>query len=147
MVSIIIVGRITRDAELKYTGSGDPIMNFSIATDRGVKKGNEWAKESSFWNCSLWGKRAESLNQYMTKGTQVAVSGEAYEDHWEKDGAKQTRVKVSAHEIQLLGGKSQDKPADKPRGDLGYGTTPASQQGRQPAQPPLDDDFLDDIPF
>jgi single-strand DNA-binding protein len=145
MVSITIVGRLTRDAELKYLQSGDPILGFSIATDRSAKKGNEWIKEPSYWNCTLWGKRAESLNQYMTKGTQVAVTGEAYSDNWEKDGVKHTQVKVNSHEIMLLGGKSQQStpPADKPRGDLGYGTTPASQQA-MPAQ----GDFVDDpIPF
>jgi single-strand DNA-binding protein len=147
MVSITIIGRLTRDGELKYTASGDPIMNFSVATDRRAKKGNEWVKEPSFWNCTLWGKRAESLQQYMTKGTQVAVTGEAYEDSWEKDNVKHTRVKVNAHEIMLLGGKPQQAsqqstpPAEKPRGDIGYGTTPASQQAK-PAG-----DFQEDIPF
>ena len=77
----------------------------------------------------------------MIKGTQVAVSGEAFEDHWEKDGVKQSRVKVNANEIQLLGGKSQDKPTDKPRGDLGYGTTPASHQSKPAQQPEFDDQY------
>jgi single-strand DNA-binding protein len=140
MVSITIVGRLTKDAELRYLQSGDPILGFSVATDRGVKKGGEWVKEPSYWTCSLWGKRGESLAQYMTKGTQVAVSGEAYSDNWEKDNVKHTAVKVNANEVMLLGSKQ----ADKPKGDLGYGTTPA---GRQPAspQPPLDDQ--ESIPF
>ena len=145
MVSITIVGRLTRDAELRYLQSGDPILGFSVATDRSAKKGNEWVKEPSYWTCSLWGKRGESLAQYMTKGTQVAVSGEAYEDNWEKDNVKHTRVKVNAQEVMLLGGKPQQATQAPAKGDIGYGTTPASQQAK-PAQPPLADDFSDDIP-
>jgi len=146
MVSIVIVGRLTRDAELKYTNSGDPILGFSVATDRSAKKGNEWVKEPSYWTCSLWGKRGESLAQYMTKGTQVAVSGEAYEDNWEKDGQKHTRVKVNAQEVMLLGGKPQQATQPQAKGDIGYGTTPASQQTK-PAQPALADHFADEVPF
>ena len=145
MVSIVIVGRLTRDAELRYLQSGDPILGFSVATDRSAKKGNEWVKEPSYWTCSLWGKRGESLAQYMTKGTQVAVSGEAYEDNWEKDGQKHTRVKVNAQEVMLLGGKPQQATQPQPqapaKGDIGYGTTPASQQAR-PVQQPLKDDEI-----
>ena len=92
MVSIVIVGRLTKDSELKYVQSGDPILSFSVATDRRAKKGNEWVKEPSYWTCTLWGKRGESLAQFMSKGAQVAVTGEAYEDSWEKDNVKHTRV-------------------------------------------------------
>jgi single-strand DNA-binding protein len=146
MVSITIVGRLTKDSELRYLQSGDPILGFSVATDRGVKKGSEWVKEPSYWTCSLWGKRGESLAQYMTKGTQVAVSGEAYSDNWEKDNIKHTQVKINANEVMLLGSKQAGQTADKPKGDLGYGTAPASRQQSSP-QPPLDDHFVDEIPF
>jgi len=146
MVSITIVGRLIRDSELKYTNSGDPILSFTVATDRRAKKGNEWVKEPSYWTCTLWGKRGESLAQFMSKGTQVAVTGEAYEDTWEKDNVKHTRVKVNAQEVMLLGGKSQQSSQAPAKGDIGYGTTPASQQAK-PAQPPLDDHFADEVPF
>jgi len=146
MVSITIVGRLTKDAELRYLQSGDPILGFSVATDRGVKKGGEWVKEPSYWTCSLWGKRGESLAQYMTKGTQVAVSGEAYSDNWEKDNVKHTKVKINVHEVQLLGKKDTSTKQESPKGDIGYGTEPASKT--HATVPSSDSDmFTDDIPF
>jgi len=145
MVTITIIGRLVRDAELKYTPSGEALMNFSVATDRGVKSGTEWVKEASFWNCTMWGKRAESLNQYMIKGTQVGISGEAYEDRWEKDGEKKSRVKVTAHEIQLLGSKSQ--AGQKEEAPAKPDEWAEHQKRHQEPADPQGDIFTDDIPF
>ena len=72
----VLVGRLTRDAELKYTNSGQAVCHFAVATSSRVKKGDQWVDESSFWDVDLWGKRAESVNQYLTKGKLVAVQGD-----------------------------------------------------------------------
>lgn len=100
----VIVGRLTRDAELKYTSSGQAICKFSVATNSRVKKGDQWVDESSYWNVDLWGKKAESVNQYLTKGKLVAVEGDMRQDKWEKDGQQQMKVLITANDVQLLGG-------------------------------------------
>jgi single-strand DNA-binding protein len=155
MVSITIVGNLTRDAELKYTNSGSAVCHFSIATNRKTKKGENWVDEASFWDVDLWGKQGEALNQYLTKGKTIAVMGSAWIEKWESDGVPKLKVKVNANDVQLLGKKDEsNRPADsqpqgqsKPRGDMGYGTEPASR-ARAPAQQQQDDDlFTDDIPF
>jgi len=145
MVSITIVGNLTRDAELKYTSSGAAICHFSLATNRKTKKGDEWVDEASFWDIDLWGKQGESLNQYLTKGKTIAVMGSAWIEKWESDGVPKSKVKVNANDVQLLGKKDETAKQERPKGDLGYGTEPASRAGQAPQQD--DDMFTDDIPF
>jgi len=100
---VVLVGRVTRDAELKYTASGTALCNFAIAVNRRVKKGDQWSDEASFFDLTLWEKQAENLNKYLVKGTQVAVQGELRQDRWEKDGQKFNKIQVFVNNLQLLG--------------------------------------------
>ncbi len=140
---VALIGRLTRDAELRYTTSGSALCNFSIAVNRRVKKGEQWLDEASFLDITLWGKQGENLNKYLLKGGQVAIQGSLKQDRWEKDGAKMSKVSVHVEDIQLLGGKPQG------------GNSGASEpQRKAPSKPstPSNDDFdpsayEDDIPF
>ena len=160
----VIVGRLTRDAELKYANSGTAICHFSIATNARVKKGDQWVDESSYWDVDLFGKRAESVNQYLTKGKLVAVQGDMRQDRWEQDGQQKSKVKITANDVQLLGtgqgGGSAPEGAAEAGGSRAapqYGQNsraPAPSRSPQGAQPPRGgqgpaggDDFTDDIPF
>ena len=107
---VILVGRVTRDAELKYAASGTALCNFSIAVNRRVKKGDQWSDEASFFDLTLWDKQAENLNKYLVKGTQVAAQGELRQDRWEKDGQKMSKIQVFVNNLQLLGGKREGQP-------------------------------------
>lgn len=111
---LTIIGNLVKDAELKYTNTGTPITALTIAVNRSVKKGDQWTEEASFFDVSLWGKRGESLNQYLIKGTKIAVSGSLKQDRWEQDGQKRSRVIIQAENIQLLGGNKQDTQQSKP---------------------------------
>ena len=102
--SVNIIGRLTRDADLKYTSAGYAISNFSIAVNRRRKNGDQWVDEVSFFDINLFGKPAESLKQYLLKGKQVGICGELRQDRWEKDGQSHSRVYMVANDIQLLGG-------------------------------------------
>jgi single-strand DNA-binding protein len=150
----VIVGRLTRDAELKYTNSGQAVCHFSVATSSRRKKGDQWVDESSFWDVDLWGKQGESINQYLTKGKLVAVEGAMRQDRWEQDGQTRSKTLISANTVQLLGSSGgsggygnsggQGYSGDKsPRGQ-GEASAPRSQGG---AAAPSADDFTDDIPF
>lgn len=140
MASLVLVGRLTRDAELKYTPSGEAICHFSVATDSRVKKGGDWVEEPSFWDVDLWGKRAESINQYLTKGKAVAVSGPARIETWEKDGVKHSKTKVTASDVQLLGGGQRQEGQGAPSGGQSAGAPAGKPSGAS-------DTFTDDIPF
>ena len=100
--SINIIGRLTQDAKLDYSGAGAAIVNFSIAVDHMKKK--DGTADTSFFNCKVFGKLGETLHKYMTKGKQVAIRGYLKQERWEKDGQKQSRVVLNCEEIELLGG-------------------------------------------
>ncbi len=102
---VIEIGNLTRDEEVNYTPGGMAVGKFSIAVNRRVKKGQEWTDEVNYFDVSLFGKQAESLKPYLTKGKKVAIDGYLKQDRWEKDGQKHSAVKIVANDIQLLGGK------------------------------------------
>ena len=103
--SVNLIGRLTMDASLTYSGAGSAIMNFSIAVDHMKKK--DGTSDTSFFNCKAFGKLAENLSKYLVKGKQVGINGYLKQDRWEKDGQKQSRVCINCDEIELLGGNSQ----------------------------------------
>ena len=167
-----VVGRLTRDAELKYTNSGQAICSFSVATNSRVKKGDQWVDEPNYLDVDLWGKKAESVNQYLTKGKLVAVNGDMRQDKWVKDGQQRMKIRINANDVQLIGGGpgegrqayggqgGEGRTAGTEgrgfgRGDGGQaggksGARPGYQGREQPRQPERSsppDNFTDDIPF
>ena len=98
-------GNLTRDMEVKYISTGTAVGKFSLAINKRVKKGDRWTDKAIFLDVTLWGKQAESLAQYLTKGTPVAIHGELDVDTWEKDGQRHSKTFLVANTIQLLGGK------------------------------------------
>lgn len=152
---VILVGRITRDAELRYTASGTALCNFSIAVNRRVKKGDQWSDEASFFDLTLWDKQAENLNKYLVKGTQIAVQGELRQDRWEKDGQKQSKVQVFVNNLQLLGSaRGSSGEGRGPESGSSYSApsrSPEPSRSQAPQKPASDDfdpgAYEDDIPF
>ena len=102
-----VSGRLTRDAELRFTSGGFGILKFSLASNYSKKDGDQWKDEANFFDCTILGKRGESLAQYLTKGTQVMVAGELRQERWEKDGQKQSKVGIMVDNVVLTGGKQQ----------------------------------------
>jgi single-strand DNA-binding protein len=96
MKNVTIAGRIGRSAELRRTQGGDPVASFSVAVDD--RSGKD--KATMWFDCSVWGKRAESLTQYLTKGTAVAVSGEL----GTREHNGKTYLTVRVNDVTLLGG-------------------------------------------
>ena len=141
--SVNIVGRLTRDAELKYTNNGSAVASMSIATNRIVKRGEQWENEAYFFDITLFGKSAENLKNYLTKGKQIAVSGILKQDRWEKDGQKFSKVQILADSIQLLGGKSDGNNNSIPSRIAKTESVPQSVQNVSEAF----EGFTEDIPF
>ncbi len=151
---VVLIGRLTRDLgsderSFAYTNNGSARANVSIAVNRSVKKGEEWVDEVSYFDVTIWGKTAENLKPYLTKGKQIAVDGHLKQDRWEKDGQKNSRVSIVADNVQLLGGKSD---GGNNEGYSGGNTAPRfTPANNQPVQQEFDqgDDegFPEDIPF
>lgn len=139
--SVILVGRLTRNAELKYTNTGMAVSKVGIAINRRRKKDDQWVDEVSFFDVTIWGKTAESLQPYLLKGKQIGVQGELRQDRWEQDGQSKSRVEIVATNIQLLGGKSEGG-GQNARAPENYGGSAPGNGGT-----PAGDNFEDDIPF
>lgn len=135
------IGRLTRDAALTYTSGGMAVCKFAIALNRRIKKGDSWEDEANFVDIVIWGKQGESLNQYLTKGKQVAIEGELHQNRWESDGQPRSKIEINASNVQLLGGKSEGH-ADAPRAPAPR--APAPEMAGADDVPP---DFPDDLPF
>jgi single-strand DNA-binding protein len=101
---VMLIGRLTRDAEFKVLPSGQTVCNFSIAVNRRKKVGDQWEDEANYFDIVLWGKQADSLNRYLVKGKQIGVDGELRQDRWQQDGQNRSKVVISANNVQLLGG-------------------------------------------
>jgi len=114
---VILIGRLTRDGELKYTSGGMAVCKFAVAVNRKKKSGDQWVDEASFFDVVLWGKSGEAVNQYLTKGKQVAVEGELHQNRWEHEGKMQSKVEVNANNVQLLGDKSGIRPSQNTPAD------------------------------
>lgn len=131
MNSISISGQLGRDAEVRYLPNGDAVCSFSVADSQGKEKPTIW------WRCSLFGKRAESLNQYLTKGMSVTVVGNITEREYDKDGVKMKSMDVRVNDIALQGGKR----------DAGIPAHPANSKAAPASGGSGFEDMDDDIPF
>ena len=137
---VVLVGRLTRDCELKSTPQGTSVCRFSIAVNRRKRTGDRWEDEVSYFDVVLWGKSAETLKPYLQKGRQVSIEGELRQNRWDQEGKTVSKVEVVANNVQLLGGGNQGAPV---QGGSGRDGQP---QSYSPAPGPeaFDDN---DIPF
>lgn len=125
-------GNLGRDAETRYTPSGEAVVNFTVAVTSGYGD-----KAITTWvNCNLWGKRGEAVSKFLLKGQQVGVSGELTNRPYQKDGIEKYSLEVRVNDVTLLGKKD------------GATSTPQRQDAQSNEQKPSGfDDFDDDIPF
>jgi single-strand DNA-binding protein len=138
MNNVTFDGRLAADAELRYTPSGEPVLSFRVASDIGFGE----KKTTNWFVCALFGKRGESLKEYLQKGQQVTVYGQLTLREWEdRDGNKKLSPDVRVNEISLQGGKREG--GEQP-------SAPAAPPRRAPAptkQQEYDDGLDGDIPF
>lgn len=143
MNKVILMGRLTRDPELRYSAgeNATAIARFSIAVDRRFRKGGDGA-EADFFNCTAFGRQGEFVEKYLKKGTKILLSGRIQNDNYtNRDGQKVNAVQIIAEEIEFA----------ESRGASG-GQEPAESQSR--ASMPVNDGFMnlpdssdEDLPF
>lgn len=112
---VILVGRLGRDPELRYTASGTAVANFSVATDERWGSGNEAQRKTEWHNVVAWSKLAEICNQYLTKGSLIFIEGRLQTRDWEdKNGNQRRTTEVVASDMKMLGGKREgDSPVEQ----------------------------------
>ena len=145
---LVLIGRLTQDLgsderSFGYVGNGQARANVSIAVNRSKKSGDEWIEEVSYFNITIWGKTAENLKPYLTKGKQICVEGHLKQDRWEKDGKKESCINIIADNVQLLGGKSEGSGnSAAPRFEPANNAAPTESQGTDEGG-----EYPEDIPF
>ena len=104
---VILVGRLGRDPETRYTGGGQAVANFSVATDETYKdKAGERQKRTEWHKIVVWGKQAEIAQQYLKKGSLVFIEGRIQSREWQdKEGQKRTSFEIVANNFRMLGGR------------------------------------------
>lgn len=108
MNHVVLVGRLTKDPELRYTpGDGTPIVNFTLAINRGYKN-KEGKSEADFIFIEAWNKQAENIAQYCTKGSLVAVQGSIRVEQYLYQEQKRSITKVRANQVNFLSTKSEN---------------------------------------
>ena len=154
---VILLGNLTRDPELRYTPSQLAVVDFGIATNRKWKgqDGSE-KSEACFTDCTMFGKRAEVVNKYFKKGSQIFVEGRLTYDQWTtQDGSKRSKLKVTVENFEFIGsgsrqgqgqGQGQENPQQAQRYDnqSAQMDNNAAGNGQQNA---TFDQGIDDIPF
>ncbi|MCL2276384.1 MAG: single-stranded DNA-binding protein [Treponema sp.] len=143
---VVLIGRLTRDAEIKYTSGGQAVCKFSIAVNRRKKSGDQWEDEANFFDIVLWGKQGESLQTYLVKGKMIGVDGELRQDRWQQDGQNRSKIEIIANYVQLLGGGGSQGGGDRQSYNNSSSQANSSSDSRGYSSP-KDDGFTDDIPF
>ncbi len=104
---VILVGRLGRDPETRYTSGGQAVANFSVATDETYKdKAGERQKRTEWHKIVVWGKQAEIAQQYLKKGSLIFIEGRIQSREWQdKEGQKRTSFEIVATNFRMLGGR------------------------------------------
>jgi single-strand DNA-binding protein len=130
--SVVLLGNLTRDPEVRYTPSGTPVATLGLAVNNRMKQGDEWKDDPCFIDVVVFGKQAESCGEYLAKGQSILVEGRLRYRTWEgQDGQKRSKHEVTAFRVQFMpkGGRAP--------GSGGFGGDTSEGE-------PMDDD---DVPF
>lgn len=149
---VILVGRLGKDPELKYTPSGAPVAKFSLATDESFKdRTGEKQNRTEWHNIVAWNKLAEICGEYLTKGKLIYIEGSIRSRQWQdQSGNKRTSYEIIANQMQMLGSKgdsermaaaSVDRPAPERPAPA---PPPPPAESPSPSEPEISDE---DIPF
>ena len=145
---VLLIGNLTRDPQLTYTPSQTPVVEFGLATNRKwTGQDGSQREETCFVDCRAFGRQAETINKYLTKGRPVFVEGRLTYDSWTaQDGSKRSRLRVTVENFQFLGGGGQagsapGQGAGQARADMGGGGAPPMQDNAGGGIPE------DEIPF
>ncbi len=162
---VIISGNLTRDPELRQTAGGLPILGFGVAVNdrRRNQQTGEWEDFPNFVDCTMFGTRAQSVSQFLRKGSKVAIEGKLRWSQWERDGQKRSKIEVVIDEIEFMSSRNAGQGSGGFQGDsfqggfqggnaggYQYAPAPAASAAAPAAAPAIDASssvYDDDIPF
>ena len=147
-----IIGRLGQEVEIRYSQSGTAVANISVATNHSIKRGDAWEECVEWHRVVMFGKTAEACAEYLSKGSQVYVSGRLQTRSWEdKEGIKRWTTEIVAQDVIFLDSKGQGQKSDRPPSppeedqdqEQGGGSGDSSQAGGYDAS----EEDSGDVPF
>lgn len=144
---VFISGNLTRDCELRATKGGSQVLTFGVAVNdrRRNPQSGEWEDVPNFIDCVVFGKRADALQRFLTKGMKVAIEGKLRWSQWEKDGQKRSKIEVIVDEVEFLSGsKAQNQPQSQQPNNY---TNQYQNVSYSTSQQPQNDYYSEDCPF
>jgi single-strand DNA-binding protein len=146
---VVITGNLTRDPELRHTGSGMALCELRVAVNSRRKNGQsgEWVDKPNYFDVTVWGTQGENCSTYLAKGRPVAIEGRLDWREWEaKDGGKRQAVQIIAEKVQFLNVRDRTgEGADAESGERAE--TPESDESAEEQVPAMAGGAEDDIPF
>ncbi len=105
---VTITGNLTRDALLRQTQSGNPVLTFAVAVNDAVREPDgSWGERANYVECALFGRRAQSLSDWLRRGTKVAIEGHLRWQSWERDGEQRSAISVIVDDLEFMGARRQ----------------------------------------
>jgi len=146
---VVLVGNLTRAPELRHIPSGLAVTDISLAiNDRRKSPNGDWIDEVSYVDVTLWGRWAEIVCQYATKGSPLFVEGRLKQDKWESEGQTRSKLKVIGERTILMGGGGGNRGGDDESGYSRQGSKSSAGRSSQPAQDYYDaPQDGDEVPF
>src|SRR5579872_1968009 len=146
---VILIGRLGKDPEVKYTSNGSPVAKFTLATDEVYKdRAGEQQRRTEWHNIVAWNKLAEICGEYLTKGKQIYIEGGIRSRQWEdQSGNKRTSYEIIARTMQMLGSKADSERAAASTPERAAGSASSEERPVPSDLPPEGEITDDDIPF
>jgi single-strand DNA-binding protein len=109
---VIIIGRLVKDPEIKYTANGTPVTKFSIANNISYMQNNNLVEYANYFDINVWGNQAVSCEKYLKKGSMVAINGSLRQQRWDDKttGQKRSKIEITANSVQFLSGQGGGQP-------------------------------------
>jgi len=142
---VTLIGRLTKDPDLRHTPSGTPVASFTIANNRTYSTGGEKKEQVSYFDCVAWSKMGEIITEYCKKGKLIAIEGRLQQRRWDdSDGNKKSKIEIIVENFQLLSSaKAQGDDHVQEAGASSYTHTESAPPSHYEENPFSDDD----IPF
>jgi single-strand DNA-binding protein len=132
MNRVFLMGNVTRDPELRYISNGSAVTEIGLAiNDRRKSSTGEWVEETTFVDITLWGRTAEIAGEYVTKGAPLLIEGRLKLDMWEKDGKKNSKLRVVGDRMHLIGSRGGNRSEGSQAGGRNQGNQNSNSQNQK----------------
>ena len=132
MNRVFLMGNVTRDPQLRYISNGSAVTEIGLAiNDRRKSSTGEWVEETTFVDITLWGRTAEIAGEYVTKGAPLLIEGRLKLDMWEKEGKKNSKLRVVGDRMHLIGSRGGNRSEGSQAGGRNQGNQNSNSQNEK----------------